>query len=104
MAKDQDQRTDRQWKIVTLLAWGLMSALLSVRIGWLWGQFDVIVALIPGLFMAFVVVSLPFRVWQNVARPERRRARFWETVWCILAFLALAYLVDTAITTYPRDW
>jgi hypothetical protein len=30
--------------------------------------------------------------------------RLWETVWCILAFLALVYLVISMIISYPPDW
>jgi phosphatidylserine synthase len=108
MVIDQDKRTDRHWVIVTLLGWGLISALLFVRQWRLWGLFEVslmiAVALIAGFLLTFIVVSLPFRVWQNVTQPERRRTRIRETVLCILTFLALVNLVYSLIVSYPPDW
>ena len=108
MVIDQDKRTNRHSVIVTLLAWGLISALLFVREWRLWGHTEVSLmiacALIAGFILTFIAVSLPFRVLQNVTQPERRRTRIRETVWCILAFLALANLVYSLIASYPSDW
>ena len=108
MVIDQDKRTNRRWVIVTLLAWGLISALLFVRQWRLWGLAEVYLmiacALICGFVLTFIVVSLPFRVLQNVTQPERRRTRIRETVLCILTFLALVNLVYSLIASYPPDW
>jgi hypothetical protein len=61
-------------------------------------------ALVGGAILTFIGVSLPFRVFQNLTQPERRRARLWETVWCILAFLALLNMVILTIISRPPDW
>jgi hypothetical protein len=110
MVTDQDKRTDLHWVIVTLLAWGLISALLFVRAWRLWGEgptevsLMIAAALPAGLLLTFIVVSLPFRVLQNVIQPERRRTRIWETVVCILTLLVLVNMVYLVIVTYPADW
>jgi hypothetical protein len=108
MGNDQDDRTNRIWVLVSLLAWYLISALLFVRMWWLWGlnevSFQFFCALISGALLTFIVVSLPFRVLQNVTQPERRRTRIRETVLCILAFVALVNLVYSVIVSYPPDW
>jgi hypothetical protein len=105
MVIGQDKRTNRHSVIVTLLAWGLISALLFGR---LWGltevSFMIACALIAGFVVTFIVVLLPFRVLQNVTQPERRRARIQESVLCILTFLALVNLVYSLIVSYPSDW
>lgn len=109
MVIDQDKRINRHWVIVTLLAWGLISALLFVR-SWRLRpvrtevSLMIVGALITGFLLAFIVVSLPFRVLQNVTQPERRRTRIRETMWCILTFLALVNMVYLAIVSYPSDW
>lgn len=108
MVIDKDKRTERRLVIVTLIGWGLISALLFVRIWWLWGlneiEFKTVCALVGGFILTFIAVSLPFRVLQNVIQPERRRTRIRETVICILTILALVNLVYSAIVSYPRDW
>ena len=108
MGLDQDKRTNRRSVIVTLLAWGLISALLFVRAWRLWGLTEVSLmiacALIGGFVLTFIVVSLPFRVFQKVSQPERRKTRIRETVLCILTFLALVNLVYSLIVSYPSDW
>ena len=50
-------------------------------------------ALLGGSILTFIIVALPFRVFQNLTQPERRTVRLWETVWCILAFLSVVYVV-----------
>ena len=110
MVIDQDKRTNRHWVIVTLLAWALISALLFVQAWRLWGEGPTDVSLmiasafIAGFVLTYTVVSLPFRVLQNVTQPERRRTRIRETVLCILTFLALVNLVYSLIVSYPSDW
>jgi hypothetical protein len=61
-------------------------------------------ALVGGAILTFIAVSLPFRVFQNLTQLERRTVRLWETVWCILAFLSLVYMVILMIISYPPDW
>jgi hypothetical protein len=111
MGIDQEDRTNRRWLIVSLRAWGLISALLFVRmcvVGIVAEVAEVTLriylALLGGSILTFIVISLPFRVFQNLTQPERRMVRLWETVWCILAFLALVYLVISMIISYPPDW
>jgi hypothetical protein len=108
MGIDQDERTNRRSLIVSLCAWGLISALLFVRMCVV-GRFaeftlPIFFALVGGAILTFIAVSLPFRVFQNLTQPERRTVRLWETVWCILAFLALVNLVILTIISYPPDW
>jgi hypothetical protein len=108
MGIDQEERTNRRWLIVSLRAWGLISALLFVRVCVV-DHFaevfsDIVLALVAGAILTFIVVSLPFRVLQNLAQPERRTVRLWETVWCILAFLALVNMVILMIISRPPDW
>jgi hypothetical protein len=108
MNTTQETQTNRRWLIVSLLAWGLISALLCVRSYMVWGKIEVwvavLIAFVLGGPLTFIAVSLPFRIIQNLIRPERRRARIRETVVCILAFLALVNLVYSVIVTYPPDW
>jgi hypothetical protein len=105
---DQEERTNRRWFIVSLCAWGLISALLFVRVcvvGLVSVVFSAIVlALVGGAILTFIAVSLPFRVFQNLSQPERRTVRLWETVWCILAFLSFFYMVISAVINYEPDW
>ncbi len=108
MGSDQEERTNRRWLIVSLGAWGLISALLFVRMCVV-GRFAeltlaIYFALVGGAILTLIAVSLPFRVFQNLTQPERRTVRLWETVWCILAFLSVVYLVILMITSYPPDW
>jgi tryptophan-rich sensory protein len=65
---------------------------------------EIVLALVVGAILTFIAVSLPFRVFQNLTQPERRTVRIWETVWCILAFLSLVYVVILAIISRPPDW
>jgi hypothetical protein len=108
MGIDQEERTSRRWLIVSLCAWGLISALLFVRVcvvGLVSVVFSAIVlALVAGAILTFIAVSLPFRVFQNLTQPERRTVRLWETVWCILAFLSFVCMVISAIINYEPDW
>ena len=108
MGIDQEERTNRRWLIVSLYAWGLISALVFVRMCVVGGfaEFTLAIyfALVGGAILTFIAVSLPFRVFQNLAQPERRRVRLWETVWCILAFLALVNVVILMIISRPPDW
>jgi hypothetical protein len=108
MGIDQVARTNRRWLIVSLSAWGLISALLFVRVcvvGLVSVLFSaIVIALVGGGILTFIAVSLPFRVFQNLTQPERRMVRLWETVWCILAFLSFVYLVISVIISYPPDW
>lgn len=112
MGIDQDERTNRRWLIVSLRAWGLISALLWTRMCVVVGvipevaevAFSICVALFAGAILTFIVVALPFRVFQNLSQPERRTVRPRETVWCILAFLALGNMVIAMILSYPPDW
>ena len=108
MGIDQEERTNRRWLIISLCAWGLISALLFVR-ACVVGRFAevtfaIFLTLVGGAIVTFVAVSLPFRVFQNLTQPERRTVRIWETVWCILAFLSLVYVVILAIISRPPDW
>jgi hypothetical protein len=66
--------------------------------------FSVCLALFGGSILAFIAVSLPFRVFQNLTQPERRTVQLWETVRCVLAFLSLVYLVISLIISYLPDW
>lgn len=108
MVLDQDKETDRHWTIVTLLSWGLISGWLFARAWRLWGSMEVsltiVSALIAGFILALIVVGLPYRVLQNVTRPERRKTRIRETVLCVLTSLALVNLVYSFIMSYPSDW
>ena len=108
MGIDQEERTNRRWLIVSLCAWGPISALLFVRIcvvGLVSVVFsEIVLALFVGAILTLIAVSLPFRVLQNLTQPERRTVRLWETVWCILAFLALVNMVILMIISYPPDW
>src|SRR6516225_3088497 len=105
MEIDQEERTNRRWLIVSLRAWGLISALLFVRmcvVGHVTDvTFDICLALVAGAILTLIFFSLPFRVFQNLAQPERRTVRLWETVWCILAFLSLLYFLISLIMSYP---
>jgi hypothetical protein len=65
---------------------------------------EIVLALVVGAILTFIALSLPFRVFQNLTQPERRTVRIWETVWCILAFLSLVYVVILAIISRPPDW
>src|ERR1700677_1283267 len=104
MGIDQEERTNRRWLIVSLCAWGLISALLFVRVcvvGLVSVVFsEIVLALVGGAILTFIAVSLPFRVFQNLTQPERRTVRLWETVWCILAFLSFFYMVISAVINY----
>jgi hypothetical protein len=108
MGIDQEERTNRRWLIVSLCAWGPISALLFVRIcvvGLVSVVFsEIVLALGVGAILTFIAVSLPFRVFQNLTQPERRTVRLWETVWCIFAFLSLFYVMILAIISRPPDW
>ena len=108
MEIDQEERTNRRWLIVSLCAWCLISALLFVRVcvvGLVSVAFsEIVLALGVGAILTFIAVSLPFRVFHNLSQPERRTVRLWETVWCILAFLALVNVVILTIISYPPDW
>jgi hypothetical protein len=108
MEISQEQRTDQRWFIVTLLAWGLISALLFVRMCVVWGlnqaTFNPGGALIGGGILTFVAVSLPFRILQNVIQPERRTGQLRETVWCVIAFLSIVYTVISIIISFPPNW
>jgi hypothetical protein len=108
MGIDQEERTNRRWLIVSLCAWGLISALLFVRVcvvGLVSVVFsEIVLALVGGAILTFIAVSLPFRVFQNLTQPERRTVRLWETVWCILAFLSFFYMVISAVINYEPDW
>ena len=108
MGIDQEERTNRRWLIVSLCAWGPISALLFVRIcvvGLVSVVFsEIVLALVVGAILTFIAVSLPFRVFQNLTQPERRTVRLWETVWCILAFLSVVYVVILTIISRPPDW
>ncbi len=110
MLKNQDKRTDLYGVIVTLLAWALISALLFARAWRLWGKGPTEVSLMAfcalnaGFILTVIFVSLPFRILQNVIRPERRRTRIWETIVCILTVLVLACLGYILIVTYPANW
>jgi hypothetical protein len=108
MAIDQKERTNKRWLIVSLRAWGLISALLFVRMCVVgrFAEFTLAIcfALVGGAILTFIAVSLPFRVFQNLTQLERRTVRLWETVWCILAFLSLVYMVILMIISYPPDW
>jgi hypothetical protein len=107
MATNQEERTNRRWLIVSLIAWGLISALLFVRmcvVGLAEVSVMILFAPVSGGILTFIAVSLPFRVFQNLTQPERRKARLRETVLCILAFLSLVYMVISAIISYPPDW
>jgi hypothetical protein len=108
MEIDQEKRTNRRWLSVSLCAWGLISALVFVRMcvvgGFAEFTLSIYFALLGGAILTFIVVSLPFRVFQNLTQPERRTVRLWETVWCILAFLALVNMVILMIISYPPDW
>lgn len=105
---DRESQTNQRWLIVTLLAWGLISALLFARNWQLWGLKEVYFNITMSLFSAsiptLIFVSLPFRVLQNLTQPERRRSRLRETVMCIVTFLALVNLVYLVIVSYPPDW
>jgi hypothetical protein len=108
MVLDQDERTNRLSVIVSFIAWALISALLFARMWRLWGLNEISgkigAALYCGGILTFIVVSLPFRVLQNVIQPERRRTRIGETVMCVVTFLTLVYLVYAMIVSYPPDW
>ncbi|WZO98598.1 hypothetical protein EP7_000178 [Isosphaeraceae bacterium EP7] len=110
MEISEDKRMNRRWLIVSLLAWGLISALQFVRAWRLWGAShpDLIMmiaaALIVGGILTLIAVSLPFRIIQNLLDPERSRTRIRETVLCIFTFLALANMVYSVIASYPADW
>ena len=108
MGIDQEERTNRRWLIVSLCAWGPISALLFVRmcvVGLISVVFsEIVLALVVGAILTFIAVSLPFRVFQNLSQPERRTVRLCETVWCILAFLALLNMVILTIISRPPDW
>lgn len=107
---DRDGRTDRLWGIVTLLGWGVISALLFVR-GWrFWRHANPDLAMISvaasvvGFLLTLIVVALPLRIFLNLARPERRRARLGETALCLFTLLALVNMVIAMVVSYPRDW
>jgi hypothetical protein len=108
MGIDQEERTNRRWLIVSLRAWGLISALLFVRMSVVGHvaevTFSIGLALVCGGILTFVGFSLPFRVFQNLTQPERRTVRLWETVSCILAFLSFLYMLISMIISYPPDW
>jgi hypothetical protein len=65
---------------------------------------EIVLALVVGAILTFIAVSLPFRIVQNLTQPERRTVRIWETVWCILTFLSLVYVVIMTIISRPPDW
>ena len=108
MNATQETQTNRRWLIVSLLAWGLISALLCVRSYMVWGKIEVwsevLIASVVGGPLTLIAVSLPFRIIQNLIQPERRRARIRETVVCILAILAVVNLVYSFVVSYPPDW
>jgi hypothetical protein len=79
MGIDQEERTNRRWLIVSLCAWGPISALLFVRIcvvGLVSVVFsEFVLALVVGAILTFIAVSLPVRVFQDLTQPERRAVR-----------------------------
>jgi hypothetical protein len=79
MGIDQEERTNRRWLIVSLCAWGPISALLFVRIcvvGLVSVVFsEFVLALVVGAILTFIAVLLPFRVFQDLTQPERRAVR-----------------------------
>jgi hypothetical protein len=105
---DRESQTDQRCWTVSLVAWGLISGLLFARSYRLWGPKEVeMMVTASGVFGAIVTlifVSIPFRVFQNLSQPERRRTRIWESVRYIILFLALVYTLYALIASYPPDW
>lgn len=107
MESTREELTDRRCLVVSLRAWGLISAILFARgcaVSRTEFTLTIFLALVSGGILTVIAVSLPFRVFQNVTQPERRKARLRETVLCILAFLSLAYMLISAIINYPSGW
>jgi hypothetical protein len=103
MVNSRDEETNRRWLAVSLTAWAAISFLMLLRV-YLVGShihppgiaFNGVAICTPFAItyagiLSVLFVSLPFRVFLNLIRPERRRVRFWETLACVLAFLALAW-------------
>ncbi len=108
MDEAPDRRIHRLWLIVNIIAWGLSFALLTPQLWQVWSlgpvPFPVVTRSLMGLLLALFVGSLLVRALQNVIKPERRRARIWETVWCIAAAVAVVNTVYAVIRNYPRGW
>ncbi|WP_052573907.1 ankyrin repeat domain-containing protein [Haloferula sp. BvORR071] len=69
-------------------------------------SFELVLWLIPNLFIALVVLLIAFIVVKlvNVSRPQRRRIHLGKRGWWgVLLFLFLAILVMTAISR-PPEW
>ncbi len=64
----------------------------------------VVSAAVAGSPVTLIVVSLPFRVWQNLVQPGRRRRKIKETLACIFTFPAVLNAASLMIATYPPDW
>jgi hypothetical protein len=58
-------------------------------------------SLVWGGYLTLVLFSLPYRIFLNVTRPERRKARWGETIMCIVGLLALILMLVTWIMNPP---
>jgi hypothetical protein len=98
---------DRLWSWVSLAAWLYATGCLLLPwwlnegegVGEFFGMLPL--CLIGGGWVMLYFVGIPLRVGLNLAVGERRRARLWETLMCVVAFVVMSIVAYMFIWVYP---